>query len=43
VQTPLNVWCEGCHEIKLKYAVPKYPKEKKSVVVKQVEAAVHLK
>src|ERR1041385_9022387 len=42
-QTPLDVWCEGCHEIKLKYAVPKYPNEKKDVAAKQAEAAVHLK
>ncbi|MGI9100920.1 MAG: thiamine pyrophosphate-dependent dehydrogenase E1 component subunit alpha [Terriglobales bacterium] len=41
--TPLDVWCEGCHEVKLKYAVPKYPKEKKSAGRKQVEAAGHLK
>jgi len=41
--TPLNVWCEGCHEVKLKYAVPEYPNEKKTAGRKQVEAAEHLK
>ncbi len=41
--TPLDVWCEGCHEVKLKYAVPKYAGEKKNVAPKQVEAAGHLK
>src|SRR5512147_764199 len=32
--TPLDVWCEGCHEIKLKYDVPRYPNEKKDVAAK---------
>ncbi|MBZ5628291.1 MAG: thiamine pyrophosphate-dependent dehydrogenase E1 component subunit alpha [Acidobacteriia bacterium] len=41
--TPLDVWCEGCHEVKVKYAVPKYPNEKKNVRVKQVETAGHLR
>lgn len=41
--TPLEVWCEGCHEVKLKYAVPQYPNEKKSAGRKHVEAAGHLK
>jgi TPP-dependent pyruvate/acetoin dehydrogenase alpha subunit len=41
--TPLDVWCEGCHEVKLKYAVPQYPNEKKTAGRKQVEAAGHLK
>ncbi|MGA2000233.1 MAG: thiamine pyrophosphate-dependent dehydrogenase E1 component subunit alpha [Terriglobales bacterium] len=41
--TPLDVWCEGCHEVKLKYAVPQYPNEKKSAGRKQVAAAGHLK
>jgi len=40
---PLDVWCEGCHEVKLKYAVPRYPNEKKGAGRKQVEAAGHLK
>ncbi len=42
-KTPLTIWCEGCHEVKLKYAVPKYPNEKKKVAARQVEAAGHLK
>ncbi len=41
--TPLDIWCEGCHEVKLKYAVPQYPSEKKEAGRKQVEAAGHLK
>jgi len=42
--TPLNAWCdEGCHPIKLKYATPKYPNEKKTAKAQQVEAAGHLK
>jgi TPP-dependent pyruvate/acetoin dehydrogenase alpha subunit len=41
--TPLNIWCEGCHEVKLKYAVPLYPNEKKTAGRKQVAAAGHLR
>jgi TPP-dependent pyruvate/acetoin dehydrogenase alpha subunit len=41
--TPLDVFCEGCHEMKLTYAVPKYRNEHKQSTMKEQEAAVHLK
>ena len=41
--TPLEPWCDGCHEIKLTYDVPRYPNEHKDAALKQQEAAVHLK
>ena len=42
-KTPQNVYCEGCHEIKPKYAVPKTQPEKGKASPKQSEAAVHLR
>ena len=41
--TPLDIFCNGCHQIKFKYGTPKYPQEKKTVAAKRGEAAVHLK
>jgi len=41
--TPLETWCDGCHEIKLTYDVPRYPNENKDAALKKHEAAVHLK
>ncbi|HEU5451342.1 MAG TPA: thiamine pyrophosphate-dependent enzyme, partial [Terriglobales bacterium] len=41
--TPLDIFCNGCHQIQLKYGTPKYPSEKKTVAAKRGEAAVHLK
>jgi TPP-dependent pyruvate/acetoin dehydrogenase alpha subunit len=41
--TPLETWCDGCHEIKLTYDVPRYPNEHKDAALKKHEAAVHLK
>jgi TPP-dependent pyruvate/acetoin dehydrogenase alpha subunit len=42
-KTPLDAWCEGCHEVRPKYDMPKYPGEKHGAGRKQVEAAGHLK
>ena len=42
-KTPQNVYCEGCHEIKPKYGVPKAQAGKGSGRPKQGEAAVHLR
>ncbi len=40
----LGTYCEpGCHEIKFKYATPKYKSEKETAARKPEEAAVHLK
>ncbi len=41
--TPLDVWCEGCHDVELKYDVPRYPSEKKNATARKVEAGGHLK
>ena len=44
--TPLNAFCEGCHEIKLKYAMPQTttgPNAPAPLDADQREAAVHLK
>ena len=41
--TPLTVFCDGCHEIKLKYDMPEYRNEHKKAGRKTQEAAVHLK
>ena len=41
--TPLDIWCDGCHEIKLTYDVPRYTNEHKDAALKSQEAAVHLK
>ena len=41
--TPLETWCDGCHEIKLTYDVPRYKNEHKDAALKKQEAAVHLK
>jgi len=40
---PQNVYCDGCHEIKPKYGVPKARSGKGSGQPKQGEAAVHLR
>ena len=42
-KTPQNVYCEGCHEVKPKYGVPKARAAKGSGGPKQSEAAVHLR
>jgi TPP-dependent pyruvate/acetoin dehydrogenase alpha subunit len=42
-KTPLNVYCQGCHEVKPKYGVPKTRPTKRSAGPKQSEAAVHLR
>src|SRR5512146_1667040 len=42
-KTPQNVYCEGCHEVKPKYGVPKARAAKGSAGPKQSEAAVHLR
>jgi TPP-dependent pyruvate/acetoin dehydrogenase alpha subunit len=41
--TPLEVWCDGCHEVGLTYDVPRYPNEHRDAAFKKQEAAVHLK
>src|SRR5579864_8887594 len=42
-KTPQNVYCEGCHEIKPKYGVPKARSGKDKPSPKESEAAVHLR
>jgi hypothetical protein len=42
-KTPQNVYCEGCHEVKAKYAVPKARAGKGKAAPRQSEAAVHLR
>ncbi len=41
--TPLDAYCDGCHEIKPKYGVPKTAMPKGRVRQKPQDAAVHLK
>ncbi|MFB3812862.1 MAG: thiamine pyrophosphate-dependent enzyme [Terriglobales bacterium] len=41
--TPQNVYCDGCHEIRAKYAVPEFPVRETKEVKPKSEAAVHLK
>jgi TPP-dependent pyruvate/acetoin dehydrogenase alpha subunit len=41
--TPQNVFCDGCHEIKPKYALPKTKLRGKLNKEEESEAAVHLK
>jgi TPP-dependent pyruvate/acetoin dehydrogenase alpha subunit len=42
--TPLDVYCEGCHEIKPRYGMPKVARrDSGSAQSKQSEAAVHLR
>jgi TPP-dependent pyruvate/acetoin dehydrogenase alpha subunit len=42
-KTPQNVYCEGCHEIKPKYGLPKARSGKGKASPKQSDAAVHLR
>ncbi|HLK32346.1 MAG TPA: thiamine pyrophosphate-dependent dehydrogenase E1 component subunit alpha [Terriglobales bacterium] len=42
-KTPQDVYCEGCHEIKAKYGLPKARAGKTKSGPKQSEAAVHLR
>ncbi|HEX6907633.1 MAG TPA: hypothetical protein VF154_13545, partial [Terriglobales bacterium] len=42
-KTPQNVYCEGCHEVKPKYGMPKLGAAKGRAAPKQSEAAVHLR
>jgi len=41
--TPLDVYCEGCHEVRPKYGVPKQSSASESSKLKESEAAVHLR
>ena len=42
-KTPQNVYCQGCHEIKPKYGMPKARSGKGKPSPKESEAAVHLR
>jgi TPP-dependent pyruvate/acetoin dehydrogenase alpha subunit len=42
-KTPQNVYCEGCHEVKPKYGVPKVRAGKGKATPKQSEATMHLR
>src|SRR5437868_4496426 len=42
-KTPLDAYCDGCHEVKPKYGVPKTVTRKSTARQKQKEAVVHLK
>lgn len=42
-KTPQKVYCEGCHEVKPKYGVPRARAAKGSAGPKQGEVAVHLR
>jgi TPP-dependent pyruvate/acetoin dehydrogenase alpha subunit len=41
--TPLEIYCDGCHEVRLKYGVPKSREAKPAAKPKEREAAVHLR
>jgi TPP-dependent pyruvate/acetoin dehydrogenase alpha subunit len=40
-KTPQEVYCEGCHEVKLRYGVPKVRTPKTPAIRKQSETTVH--